>query len=160
MSASVIRVLPLRVADTDCGGGISQSGSVHVVAVLLAWTPSPCSERTLSDDGFNVRFTFPAPGPAAPVKPCAVTESRPDVNVSLMPHTAPSAPLGPHAGVGVSCPKNMSAVAELAPTASTVAAKRPTTRTHLPRDIPGLLSLACISTFASSKPRWHLFSCR
>src|SRR5262249_33715663 len=41
ISASVISVLPERVTETDCGGMISQSGSVHVVAVLLPWTPMP-----------------------------------------------------------------------------------------------------------------------
>ena len=45
ISASVISVLPKRVTETDCGGKISQSESVHDVDVLLDWTPMPLSER-------------------------------------------------------------------------------------------------------------------
>jgi hypothetical protein len=41
ISASVISVLAERVTETDCGGKIPQSELVHVVAVLLAWTPMP-----------------------------------------------------------------------------------------------------------------------
>src|SRR6266536_2124016 len=111
MIASVIRVLPTRVADTDCGGTISQSGSVHVVGVLLFWTPRPLSPATLSGNGFNVRFEVPAPGPGAPGKPCAMTVSPPNVNVSFGAHTLPTVPTGPHAGDGVRFPKIMSAAA-------------------------------------------------
>jgi hypothetical protein len=111
ISASVISVLPERVTETDCGGMISQSGSVHVVAVLLPWTPRPLSARPLSGIGFSVRLTSPAAGPGAPVKPCATTVSPPEVNVSLMPHTLPGPETGPHAGVGVKLPKITSAFA-------------------------------------------------
>src|SRR4029453_19403981 len=94
-----------KVTETDNGGEISQVGLVHVVAVLLAWTPRPLSARTLSGIGFRVRVTFPPMGPGAPIKPWATSVRHSKVNVSLMPHTLPTPKTGPHAGVGVKLPK-------------------------------------------------------
>src|SRR5262249_26720389 len=73
ISASLIRLPARKVTETDCNGEISQSGLVHVVDVLLAWTPRPLSARTLSGNGFSVRLSVPAAGPGAPGKPCATT---------------------------------------------------------------------------------------
>src|SRR5262249_3966396 len=114
--ASVICALPRRVTETDCGGKISQSGSVHVVGVLLFWTPRPLSARVLGGISFSVRLRsgvlFTPPVTGAPLKPCATTCSpNVPVNVTLAElHTKPGGEALVHAGFGA-LPKITSAFA-------------------------------------------------
>src|SRR5438034_6720906 len=129
MNAAVMLVVAPPTAVTELGGRISQSGSLHA-GPTLALVPRPLSPRTLvgrsaagaAGPPLSVRFVFPVPAAGAPEKPFAMIVSPPEVNVSVTAHTWPGPEAAPHAGLGFTLPKMMSAFDGPAPTASAVIA--------------------------------------